>query len=106
MFLTIAIILLVLWALGFFAFHVAGGLYSFNYDRRLNNSVSLRGGLSRWTSVAPLGDQPKRHYTFHLMMVNGLFGDAPNFFELGAGARFGSFVVDGATNTAPRRALK
>ena len=26
MFLTIAIVLLVLWALGFFAFHVAGGL--------------------------------------------------------------------------------
>jgi len=26
MFLTIAIILLILWALGFFAFHVAGGL--------------------------------------------------------------------------------
>ena len=27
MLLTIAIILLVLWALGFFAFHVAGGLF-------------------------------------------------------------------------------
>lgn len=26
MFLTIAIVLLILWALGFFAFHVAGGL--------------------------------------------------------------------------------
>jgi hypothetical protein len=26
MFLTIAIILVILWALGFFAFHVAGGL--------------------------------------------------------------------------------
>jgi Family of unknown function (DUF5670) len=26
MFLTIAIVLLVLWALGFFAFHIAGGM--------------------------------------------------------------------------------
>src|SRR6266704_4245650 len=45
-----------------------GGLYSFNYDRRLNNSVSIRAGLTKWTSVALLGDQPTRHYKFQLLM--------------------------------------
>src|SRR5437870_2209495 len=44
-----------------------GGLYSFNYDRRLNNRVSLRGGFTRWTSVPLLGDQPTRHYKFYLL---------------------------------------
>src|SRR5207248_406513 len=47
-----------------------GGLYSFNYDRRLNNSVTLRGGFTRWTSVS-LGSYATRHYTFHLLMLNG-----------------------------------
>jgi hypothetical protein len=50
MLLTIAIILLILWALGFFAFHVAGGLIHIRchrFDLELRRGSPRRLGLAQ-----------------------------------------------------------
>src|SRR6266568_5654120 len=66
-----------------------GGLYSLNYDRSLNDAISIRGGYTKWSSVE-FGDQPTKHYKFFLLMLNGLLGQTPQRFEIGGGARIGS----------------
>jgi hypothetical protein len=67
-----------------------GGLWSVNYDRKLNETFSVRGGYTNWSSIE-LGDQPTKNYRFYLAMLNALFRNAPHRLELGVGVRVGSY---------------
>ena len=74
-----------------------GVFYSFNYERRLTEIMSLRGGFTAWNGLVGFP-----------LMVNGLLGQDEDYFEIGVGLVPGytpisllpsrSFIIRGTGN--------
>jgi hypothetical protein len=71
----------------------SAGLYSLNLDRRLNNSVTVRVGAARYSSIE-FGDQPTRDYQTLAFMLNGLIGGPTEWWEMGVGPMIGKYQLD------------
>lgn len=74
-----------------------GGFYSLNYERRISEIISLRGGFTAWNGLVGFP-----------LMVNGLLGQDGDYFEIGVGLVPGytpisllssrSFIIRGTGN--------
>jgi hypothetical protein len=76
-----------------------GGLYSFNYERMLNDHLGLRVGYAAWDS--PLffgGTAPDRYKTVPVTM-SYLLGRGERKLELGGGVTFGQGTLDRSSGT-------
>jgi hypothetical protein len=72
-----------------------GGLYSFNYERMLTESLGLRVGFAAWNS--PLlweGGSPPDRYATLPVTVSYLLGRGERKLELGGGVTFGQGTFD------------
>ncbi len=78
------------------------GIVSFNYDRKLNDSFTVRVGAGRSTSLTAFaGDQLPQYARLYPLMLNYLLHDrgSPDWFELGLGAVVGYNWQDGNAST-------
>src|SRR5262245_19752504 len=72
-----------------------GGLYSFNYERMLTESLGLRVGYASWGSpVLWDGGSPPDQYTTVPVTVSYLLGRGERKLELGGGITFGDGTFD------------
>lgn len=72
-----------------------GGLYSFNYERMLTESLGLRVGYATWDSPALwFGGTPPDRYTTVPVTVSYLLGRGERKLELGGGVTFGDGTFD------------
>lgn len=70
-----------------------GGLYSFNYERMLTESLGLRVGYAVWNGPILDGDHPDRYATLPVT-VSYLLGRGERKLELGGGVTFGQGTFD------------
>jgi len=81
-----------------------GGVYSFNYERMLTESLGLRVGYASWNS--PLlwdGGSPPDRYVTVPVTASYLLGPGERKLELGGGITFGQGTLDRYSNADPRR---
>jgi hypothetical protein len=71
-----------------------GGLLSYNLDRKLNESATLRLGYGRYSSICVLCDQETKRYRTFTAMLNTLVAGPPWSLELGVGGVVGSYRGD------------
>jgi hypothetical protein len=72
-----------------------GGLYSFNYERMLTESLGLRVGYATWSSpVFWQGESPPDRYNTVPVTVSYLLGRGERKLELGGGITFGRGALD------------
>jgi hypothetical protein len=72
-----------------------GGLYSFNYERMLTESLGLRVGYASWGSpVLWEGGSPPDRYVTLPVTVSYLLGSGERKLELGCGVTFGHGTFD------------
>jgi hypothetical protein len=72
-----------------------GGLYSFNYERMLTESLGLRVGFATWdSSDFWFEGTPSDRYTSVPVTVSYLLGRGERKLELGGGVTFGQQTFD------------
>jgi len=71
-----------------------GGLYSFNYERMLNDSLGLRVGYASWSSPVFWEGSPPDQYVTLPVSVSYLLGRGDRKLELGGGITFGEGTLD------------
>jgi hypothetical protein len=76
-----------------------GGLYSFNYERMLTESLGLRVGFATWdSSDFWFEGTPSDRYTTVPVTVSYLLGRGERKLELGGGVTFGRGRFDRSSN--------
>ena len=76
-----------------------GGLYSFNYERMLTESLGLRVGFATWDSSDLWFEGTSDRYTTVPVTVSYLLGRGERKLELGGGVTFGDSSSDNTFRT-------